>query len=349
MARVPKEYWVQNHKYANPPALLLPIEKIVDQMKSSNDPTKKSLDLEFLKKTYPRLKKWYSWFNTTQIGKLALSYYWRGRNADTNKELNPQTLTSGLDDYPRASHPTDDERHLDLRCWMAYASKVMASIAEVTGNTQDKQSYYTHYQTLSNNEILDSLHWSGTQYADYGLHSDSVKLERLEPDGELVRIVEVKETYQYINSVGFVSLFPLLFQLIKPDSPKLEIVLNQIRDPELLWTNFGLRSLAKNAPLYKKNNKEFDLPYWRGAIWININFLTLKSLKYYSTVDGPYKAKALGIYNELKEALTNNMLDNYEKTGYIWEQYDDSTGNGQRSHPFTGWSSLISLIYADLY
>lgn len=86
---------------------------------------------------------WYNWFNTTQVGPVSGSYRWRGRNPDSDAELNPKTLTSGLDDYPRSSHPNDEERHLDLRCWMAFASETMAQIATEIGEGTFGSRYIT--------------------------------------------------------------------------------------------------------------------------------------------------------------------------------------------------------------
>lgn len=358
-AKVPVEFWIQNNQFANPPTLFLPLYHVihkVNQSINSNSGIKDAQnDMIYLNRVFKRLSHWYDWFNKTQIGKTPFTYRWRGRFSDSKLELNPKTLTSGLDDYPRASHPNEQERHLDLRCWMAWASKVMADLSDIIGNPSN--SYRVHYETLKNNKILDELHWSSVQYADYGLHSDRIRLVRQKPVDEkqqtnqlpMIRSVEVEPTYQFVNSAGYVSLFPMLLELIDADSPKLAAVLDQIRDSKKLWTNFGLRSLARDAPLYDKRNTEHDPPYWRGAIWININYLALKSLKFYSSIDGPYREKAACIYSELRNNIINNMIKNYETTGYIWEQYHDITGRGQGSHPFTGWSSLVVAIMAEIY
>ena len=277
-AKVPSEFWVQNSQYANPPTLFLPIfrviHKINEKIKSEKIVEESNADLIYLNNVFKRLKHWYSWFNNTQSGKVAFSYRWRGRVSDSKSELNPKTLTSGLDDYPRASHPNDFERHLDLRCWITWASKVMADLVDIIGKTPENEIYRAHYDSLKDNRILDELHWANTQYADYGLHSDRVKLIRQRPKDErtppnsmpMIRFIEVEPTYQYVESFGYVSLFPLLLEIIDPESAKLGIILDKLRDPKHLWTNYGLRSLSKSAPLYEKRNTEHDPPYWRGIL-----------------------------------------------------------------------------------
>lgn len=122
-----------------------------------------------------------------------------------------------------------------------------------------------------------------------------------------------------------------------------------MRDSSKLWTPYGLRSLSKADPLYMKRNTEHDAPYWRGPIWININYLAVRALHHYSNADGPYREKAATLYEELRTNIINNVYRQYVETGYVWEQYNDSTGRGQGSHPFTGWSALTVLMMAEQY
>ncbi|KAL8604947.1 hypothetical protein ACOMHN_028575 [Nucella lapillus] len=355
-AKVPAEFVVQRNKNANPPTFFLPLQRLIHKMVSNQDPS----DQRYLEALFPRLKAWYAWYNTSQVGNTPSTYRWRGRDAKAVTQLNPLTLTSGLDDFPRASHPTDNERHVDLRCWMALASGVMAEIAKSL--KQDWQEYAATHRLLSDNALLDSLHWSdqGQQYSDYGLHAHRVKLEKPPPPPHLqpgqrppdlpkVRVSLTEPQNQFVDAFGYVSLFPVLLKIVDPASPKLYKILTDLKDPTLLWTQFGLRSLARMNKLYNRYNTEHDPPYWRGPIWINMNYLALSALHHYAHTQGPHSQLAGEIYRDLRTNLVRNMVKEFERTGYIWENYSDKTGEGKGSHPFTGWSALLVLIMGEIY
>ena len=67
-------------------------------------------------------------------------------------------------------------------------------------------------------------------------------------------------------------------EIVDAKSSKLGKILEDIKNPSKFWTDYGLRSLSKSASIYKKRNTEHDPPYWRGPIWININYLAVRAL-----------------------------------------------------------------------
>ena len=62
------------------------------------------------------------------------------------------------------------------------------------------------------------------------------------------------------------------------NTERMSHVLDMIESPDLLWTNYGLRSMAKTDKFYRKMNAPGDQPYWRGPIWINVNYMVLAAL-----------------------------------------------------------------------
>ena len=66
-------------------------------------------------------------------------------------------------------------------------------------------------------------------------------------------------------------------------------------------------------------------------------------------MEGPSQSEASSIYTSLRANLVNNIMSEYHRTGYIWENYNDKTGQGKGTHPFTGWSALVVLMMAEKY
>ncbi|GAA5820504.1 hypothetical protein JCM11251_003021 [Rhodosporidiobolus azoricus] len=350
-SRVPREFQAQYPSYGNPPTLIMGLTGFITRLRTAgitldslDEPSatpdltpaglaslhlsSPTLAANYLNEVYPTLKRHYEWFRRTQRGQIRAfgrkskskteAYRWRGRTAD-------HVLTSGLDDYPRAIPPHLGELHVDILSWMGFFARTMRDVAEFLEEEEDAEEYDEQYDAIVAN--LVDLHWS--------------EEKRMFCDAS---VDEEDESY-HVCHAGYISLFPFLLQLLPTDSPQLEGVLDLLRDPNQLWSPYGIRSLSKSHELFGKGEN-----YWRGPIWIQMNYLALGALKnLYASEPGPQQVRAAEIYSELRDNVINNVYNEFERTGTVWEQYDSTTGKGQRSDPFTGWTSLVTLIMAEQY
>lgn len=351
-ARVPPEFVVQSPHIVNPPTLLLAFTKILDMAKShsasnftedveSVEPLAKLEKLvtpdighhvitdpesfaEFTRQHYPALKRHYEAFRTSQAGETEdfersteEVYRWRGRTAT-------HCLALGLDDYPRVLPMDIAEAHVDLLCWIGVMTRSIKQVAEVLGD-QDDVKRYTETEQQIQKSIAEN-HWSAEDKAYCDLSVDD------------------EDNNIFVCHKGYISLFPFITKFIPGDDvEKLEAVVDLIANPEELWTDFGIRSLSKSDEFYKTEED-----YWRLPIWINVNYLVLEALAHYHGLvpeDSPELAAKLDkVYTELRLNLIKNMLLEWERTGFVWELYEDQNGHAKGAKNFLGWSSLVILM-----
>ncbi|KAK7956991.1 uncharacterized protein PG986_006213 [Apiospora aurea] len=288
------------------------------------DPSDEATALRSLQELYPLFDKHYEWFRRTQVGNFSSKYprpehavseegyRWRGRTPT-------HTLTSGLDDYPRADPPHPGELHLDALAWMGASAKSLLQLAQHLGLESEAAKYSTHLGDIKRN--LDILHWDkgSAAYCDATISS--------------------RGKYKRVCHLGYVSLMPFLLGLLEPEHPHLPAVLDPLSDPNKLWSPRGLRSLSLADGFYGKGED-----YWRGAVWMNMNVLAVQQLHALAVNGGSEKGRAAKLGAELRRNVVQTVYDSWATTGFVWEQYSDKTGKGKGSRAFTGWTACIVLI-----
>lgn len=70
-----------------------------------------------------------------------------------------------------------------------------------------------------------------------------------------------------------------------------------------MWSEYGLRSLAKNDAFFG-----VDEDYWRGNIWVNLNYLVLRALHEKYGKEGIASERCMRIYNALRDNLVKNVM-----------------------------------------
>jgi mannosyl-oligosaccharide glucosidase len=159
-----------------------------------------------------------------------------------------------------------------------------------------------------------------------------------------------KETGEKVfeGHTGYLNFWPFFLNVLDPSDMRFKASFDMLVDEKsAMLTDFGVRSLSKNDPYYRQGDN-----YWTSPIWMNINFLILKSLHGYSTdpaVETTLRESIKATYEKLRDGVVGMISNEYERTGFIWEVYDDQVGEGRDNHPFTGWSALYLNILSEMY
>jgi mannosyl-oligosaccharide glucosidase len=358
-----KDLMIQDPTVANPPTILMPLRVFAiadaaanvsdekndeynkegrcaaDAAKSCASPSSSSLSQRVEDNTVAKLF-WldsldkavtnFMWLRETQAGDSDGSFRWRGR---TPKLLSPEgyplTLASGLDDYPRSSVPRDNERHLDLHCWVAWAAGAIAELHRAAGRPAKKFDDMREHLVAS----LD------------GYHKQVIGKDGKTGRGSSPELLCDFDGQVSVCHDGYVVVLPLLLGLLENDSPRVGAILDLLESPRALRSPAGVRSLSIASPFYRKGDD-----YWTGSVWMPFNYLTMAALhSKYGAQDGPYRERAAALYASLKSDILSNAQRVFEQTGHLWENYSPDDGSGKSGRQFTGWSALVVLIYADIY
>lgn len=361
-SKVPEEFRVQNPNIANPPTLLLAFSEMLSRAIQSQEnaaleypgpvddestPDGQTNQLEknpdllltYAKRIYPKLLKHYNWFKSSQKGLIEEyeeileeegileqihqeeAYAWRGRTIN-------HCLPSGMDDYPRPQPPDVVELNVDALAWVGIMTRSMKQIAHVLDLQEDEEEYERIEKNIIEN--LDLLHWS----EENGCYCD-------------VTIDNLEDTRAFVCHEGYISLLPFALKLMPLNSPKLSQTLSLMSDPEGIFSEYGLLSLSRKDEYFGTAEN-----YWRGPIWLNINYLCLDALKHYYPIVlsdtarelTPEEAQAKQLFQSLKSNLVTNVFTNWDEKGYCYESYDQHTGEGKGIEHFTGWTALVVNI-----
>ncbi len=248
------------------------------------------------------------------------------------------------------------EGHVDLHAWMILLAETMAGLMEYAqehssssvgaannNNTNTAAAAavstpplinysavalsYRSYSSSLRRSLL-SLHWDSKSlsFSDYAYRAGSRQL--------------------LSQHKGYVSLMPLLLGVLHPVENQLQlssILSSLLSDTWSLFSPGGLRSLSK-----KDRNFGSGEDYWRGHVWINMQYLMVSSLqrlaKDETRADQELRTQAAQLALKLRQTVSANVLKEYRRTGFVWEQYNALDGTGRKSHPFTGWSALTLLL-----
>lgn len=288
-------------------------------------------DLELLRSSYPRLKKWHAfWKALKPNGQVRRDGNGDGllewgsdielvSSAVPSWEINASgkqraMWESGQDDLPNWEEATFDEETgtltmncLDLNCLYALDAYCLAQMANILNLPQDYAFYLDEYEEMR--QLINKHLWNEREGFYFDRHWDG----------------------RFSSRKAASNFYPLLARI--PDQRRAQALIRHLLNPKEFWGDYVLPTISRDDPLFK------DQQYWRGTIWPPTNYLVYQGLKAYGfdAVAAEFAQKSVALF-----------LRSWKNFQLCPENFDSRTGEpgGQR---YQSWGPLFALIGLEEY
>ncbi len=240
--------------------------------------------------------------------------YRQGKMSDSRTGLVKwwDSLESGADNNPalvRRYH--NSVAGSDVNAFQVLDYRALALIAEKIGEAEAAEDFHDRARRLT--ESINAHLWDPDDRTYYSY--DTVEKTRL----------------RYIT---YSNLVPLWARLASPEQGRIMIE-RYILNSQKLWSDYGIRSLAADEPLY--NNENVIKPYsnWQGPIWPHANWMFMHALLRYG-----FPEAALAV----AERVTRLCLDDLARNGMMHENYHAETGAPLAAPNFISWNLLVAQM-----
>ena len=264
----------------------------------------------WLKEIYPKLQRHIKHWEDTQLTEKGL-FVWRSMRG------------GGTDNHPALyGRPLNSAAGSDLNSYFCAEYTAMEKIAEITGDKTGAEAYAKKSHALAdavNENMYDPI--DGMYY-----YLDMLSQKPPTATAPVTWNVPLK----FKMWTGFAPLYTR----IAPENYAKRAIEEHLLNPNEFWSDYGLRSMAKNEPIY--NTVESSNPSnWQGPIWVVSTYIMYKSLLNYG-----YEKQA----KKCAENLVNTLYYDYEKFGAFHEYWNPETGESDIKLGFMNWNALVGIM-----
>jgi len=288
-------------------------------------------DMDFLRYTYPFLKKWHAFWKT----KKSNGQERRDGNRDgllewgSDTDLIPSWVPaweedasgetrasweSGQDDLPNWDKAvfsnatgTLTMNCVDLNSLYALDAWCLAQMARILENEQEFTGFIEEYEEMKN--LINDQLWNEADGFYYDRYWDG----------------------RFSKNKAASNFYPLLAKI--PDKERALLLKRRLLNEEEFWGEYVI-------PTISRDDQEFaDQDYWRGNIWSPINYLVYQGLKAYGfdAVASEYAKKSMELF-----------MRSWENFQICPENFDSRTGEAGGLR-YQSWGPLLALIALEEY